>query len=62
MLLERIKMENAETLLKMVVDYYEGNDEYDFSKLEDYDRNNQSFDSWQLIMNKIKEYLSVKIT
>jgi len=55
-------MENAETLLKMVVDYYEGNDEYDFSKLEDYDRNNQSFDSWQLIMNKIKEYLSVKIT
>lgn len=47
-------------LCQEVLDYYEGRGKYNFSHLSPYDRDNEAFDAWQLIRQKIKQALTPK--
>lgn len=46
-------------LLRSILDYNEGNNEYDFSKLND--RDNESFDAWMKLKDQIKLVLEYRI-
>jgi hypothetical protein len=45
-------------LCQEVLDYYEGRDKYNFSHLSPYDRDNEAYDAWQLIRERIKQALN----
>lgn len=47
----------AEKLLEKVIKYNDGIEEYNFSKLSDFDRENASFDAWRKIEEEIRNYL-----
>jgi len=51
-------MKKSIELLQKVLNYYEGKEEYDFSGLDENDRNNEAFDAWIKISQEIKSYLS----
>lgn len=44
-------------LCQEVLEYYEGRGKYNFSHLSPYDRDNEAFDAWQLIRERIKQAL-----
>lgn len=45
-------------LCQEVLDYYERQDKYNFSHLSPYDRDNEAFDAWQLIRERIRQALT----
>jgi hypothetical protein len=47
-------------LCQEVLDYYEGRGKYNFSHLSSHDRDNEAYDAWQLIREKIKQALTSK--
>jgi hypothetical protein len=51
-------MADFRALCATVLAYNEGRDEYNFSHLEDYDRDNAAFDAWQKIKAELKSALS----
>lgn len=44
-------------LLREVIDYYHGLGKYDFSSTESSQRDNQAFDSWQVLKTEIESFL-----
>lgn len=51
-------MNELVSLLQEILDYNEGKGKYNFSSLSNYDRENESFDSWMRIKEKIKETIN----
>lgn len=45
-------------LCEDVLEYYEGRGKYNFSHLSPYDRDNEAYDAWQLIRERIKQALN----
>lgn len=44
-------------LCQEVLDYYEGRGKYNFSHLSPHDKDNEAYDAWQLIRERIKQAL-----
>lgn len=51
------KEEKLKKLLEEVLDYRFGRQKYNFTGLNDYDRQNASFDAWMSLEDKIKKEL-----
>jgi hypothetical protein len=51
-------MTDYKALCAEVFAYYEGQDKYDFSHLNPYDRENAAFDAWQEIKAELKHALA----
>jgi hypothetical protein len=51
-------MTDYKTLCAEVFAYHEGQDKYDFSHLNPYDRENAAFDAWQEIKAELKHALA----
>jgi hypothetical protein len=58
---KKIQKENdSDKLLRMVIDYSDGNGKYNFSNLNKYDKANARFDAWQVIRSEIDYYFYLK--
>ena len=59
---EEVSMEQdegrARELLARILDYYEGRKPFDFYRLNDEQRANESFDAWQEIAGEIRTFLA----
>jgi hypothetical protein len=47
------KIDNYLAIFKKICNYNDGKNEYNFSNLNDYERQNKSYDSWKEIRNEI---------
>lgn len=54
---EKENQELFRDLCQEVLDYYEGRGKYNFSHLSPCDRDNEAYDAWQLIRERIKQAL-----